>query len=95
MRDTVTAHGELVEDTYDWYAQDGDGNVWYLGEDTAEFEEDEGGNEGKLVQGRVDGAQAGIIMPADPEPGLRYRQEYYGEAEDNGEVLSVHERAQV
>ena len=35
-------------------------------------------------------------MPADPEPGLAYRQEYYkGEAEDNGEILSLHEQAQV
>ncbi len=31
VRDTVTEDGELVEDTVDWYAQDRDGNVWYLG----------------------------------------------------------------
>ena len=44
----------------------------------------------------MDGAQAGIAMPAAPEDGMRYRQEYYeGEAEDNGEVLSVEERAEV
>jgi hypothetical protein len=30
VRDTVTVDGELVEDTYDWFAQDRDGNVWYL-----------------------------------------------------------------
>lgn len=38
VRDTVTEDGELVEDTFDWYAQDEQGNIWYLGEKTAEFE---------------------------------------------------------
>jgi ABC-type transport system substrate-binding protein len=38
VRDTVRSDGELVEDTFDWYAQDSAGNVWYMGEDTAEFE---------------------------------------------------------
>jgi hypothetical protein len=96
VRDTVTEDGELVEDTNDWYAQDSAGNVWYLGEDTAEFED------GKIVtregsfEAGVDGALPGIIMPADPQPGLRYRQEYYKDhAEDNGEVLSLREMAEV
>ena len=31
-------------------------------------------------------------MPADPEPGLAYREEYYkGEAEDGAEVVTVGE----
>jgi hypothetical protein len=38
VRDTVRTEGELIEDTFDWYAQDLAGNVWYMGEDTAEFE---------------------------------------------------------
>ena len=41
VRDTVYVDGELVEDTFDWYAQDSDGNVWYLGEDTHEYEDGE------------------------------------------------------
>ena len=44
VRDTVTEDGVLVEDTMDWFAQDADGNVWYLGEDTAEFEDGEAGH---------------------------------------------------
>jgi hypothetical protein len=95
VRDTVTADGEIIEDTFDWYAQDKEGNVWYLGENTAEF-----GN-GKLLtregsfEAGVDGAQPGIIIPADPRGGMQYRQEYYkGKAEDNGEVLSTHEMVQ-
>ena len=92
VRDTVREDGEIVEDTYDWYAQDRAGNVWYLGEDTAEFSEGKiTSREGSFEAG-VDGAQAGVIMPAHPRPGMRYRQEYYrGRAEDNGEELSVAE----
>jgi hypothetical protein len=96
VRDTVTKDGELLEDTLDWYAQDTDGNVWYLGEDTAEFEDGEVTTRAGSFEAGVDGAQAGVIVPADPEPGLAYRQEYYaGEAEDNGEVLSLSEQAEV
>ncbi len=92
VRDTVTQAGEVVEDTFDWYAQDSDGTIWYLGEDTAEFEDGEiSSREGSFEAG-VDGALAGVILPGDPTPGLSYRQEYYeGEAEDNGEILSVEE----
>jgi hypothetical protein len=96
VHDVVTEDGELREDTYDWYAQDADGNVWYLGEDTKEYED------GKVVttkgswEAGVDGAQAGVIMPAEPRVGLVYRQEYYeGEAEDIGEILGLDERVEV
>jgi hypothetical protein len=96
VRDTVTEDGELIEDTFDWYAQDDAGNVWYLGEDTVEFEGGEiSSREGAWEAGK-DGAQPGIIMPADPADGMKYRQEYYeGEAEDNGEILSAEEKASV
>ena len=96
VRDTVTEDGELIEDTFDWYAQDDQGNVWYLGEETAEFEDGEVTTTAGSFEAGVDGALPGIIMPADPVDGLRYRQEYYeGEAEDNGEVLSTEEQAEV
>ncbi len=96
VRDTVTENGDMVEDTLDWFAQDADGNVWYLGEDTAEFENGEiTSTEGSWEAG-VDGALPGIILPADPQPGMRYRQEYYeGQAEDNGEVLRLDGTADV
>lgn len=96
VRDTVTLDGEIIEDTFDWYAQDADGAVWYLGEDTAEFEDGEISTRGGSFEADVDGAQAGVIMPAAPEVGMSYRQEYYeGEAEDHGEVLALDERASV
>jgi hypothetical protein len=96
VRDTVTEDGKLVEDTFDWYAQDEQGNIWYLGEDTAEFENGEIKTKSGSFEAGVDGALPGIIMPGDPQPGMRYRQEYYeDEAEDNGEILSTREMAEV
>jgi hypothetical protein len=81
--------GQLIEKTYDWFAQDDKGTVWYFGEDTKEYEE------GKVVSTKgsweagVDGAKPGIIMHADPKVGQSYYQEYYpGEAMDMARVLS-------
>ncbi len=92
VRDTVTENGEPVEVTDDWYAQDSDGNIWYLGEDTAEYRNGKVVNHQGAFEAGVDGAQAGIAMPANPEPGLSYRQEYLeGEAEDEGAVITVGE----
>jgi hypothetical protein len=96
VRDTVTQDGELLEDTVDWYAQDADGNLWYLGEDTAEFEGGELATTAGSWEAGVRGAQPGIALPAAPRPGMAYRQEHAaGEAEDSGAVLSVRERVQV
>jgi hypothetical protein len=96
VHDQVTEKGELVEDTFDWYAQDSDGNVWYLGEDTTEYENGKPRTKEGSWEHGVDGAYAGIIVPADPVPGLAYREEYYkGHAEDEAEVLSVTATAKV
>lgn len=96
VRDTVTRDGELIEDTFDWYAQDAAGNLWYLGEETAEFDDGEISSTAGSFEAGVDGALPGIIVPGSPVDGMRYRQEYYeGEAEDNGEILSVEEQAEV
>ncbi len=96
VRDVVTEEGKLVEVTDDWCAQDRAGNVWYLGEDTAEYENGKVTTRSGSFEAGVDGAQAGIIMPADPKDGMAYRQEYYeGEAEDRAEVLSTEEKVEV
>ena len=96
VHDRVTSDGRLVEDTLDWYAQDGAGNIWYLGEDTTEYENGKPvGKEGSWEAG-VDGAQPGVALPARPEVGMSYRQEHYaGHAEDRGEVIATGEQAQV
>ncbi|HEX9993004.1 MAG TPA: hypothetical protein VGB14_08770 [Acidimicrobiales bacterium] len=96
VRDTVTVDGEVIEDTFDWLAQDADGNVWYLGEDTKEYEDGEVvSTEGSWEAG-VDGAEPGILMEADPQPGDAYRQEHYeGHAEDEARVVALGESATV
>lgn len=81
--------GVLIEETFDWFAQDETGNVWYFGEDTKELDED--GNvistEGSWEAG-VNGAESGIIMLADPKKGDRYQQENAPDvAEDMAQVL--------
>jgi hypothetical protein len=92
----TTMDGDKVEDTFDWYAQDKDGNLWYLGEDTKEYEDGKVvSTEGSWEHG-VDGAEAGIIVAAEPKQGLTYREEYYrGQAEDAAEVLDVGAKVQV
>jgi hypothetical protein len=96
IHDVVSQGGQPVEITDDWYAQDAEGNVWYLGEATAEYENGEVVSRKGSWEAGVDGAQPGVIVPADPEAGMAYRQEYYaGEAEDRAEVLSVEEQAEV
>ncbi len=96
VHDVVSQNGQPVEITYDWYAQDGAGNIWYLGEDTAEYENGKVKSRAGSFEAGVDGAQAGIIMPAHPRDGMAYRQEYYkNEAEDKAEVLSTEEQVGV
>jgi hypothetical protein len=88
VHDEVTRGGEPVEITDDWYAQDAEGNVWYLGEDTAEYENGKVVSREGSFEAGANGAEPGVIMPADPQPGTEYRQEYLkGEAEDFAKVL--------
>jgi hypothetical protein len=90
IHDSVYLEGELIEDTWDWYAQDADGNVWYLGEETYELEDGERVCDCGAWESGIDGALPGIIMLADPRVGRAYRQEYYaGEAEDIGEIVAL------
>jgi hypothetical protein len=92
IRDAATENGVPIEITDDWYAQDKDGNVWYLGESVRNFENGKVADREGSFEAGVDGADAGVVMPADPVPGLSYRQEYYkGVAEDRGEVIAVGE----
>ncbi len=97
VRDRVFVDGLLVEDTFDWYAQDDNGNVWYLGEDVTNFEYDDAGNligtdNGGAWEAGVDDAVAGVIMQANPRIGDRYQQEFQpGGVLDQAEVLSKDE----
>lgn len=92
---TVSDHlyekGHLAERTTDWYAQDSSGTVWYYGEATAELNAKGRvtSTEGSWVSG-VDGARAGVFMPAKPRVGQSFRQEFLrGHAEDHFQILSI------
>ncbi len=89
VRDLVAENGVTVEDTYDWYAQDNEGNVWYFGEKVSNYENGVFvDSEGSFESG-VDGAKPGIIMLASPVIEMPYRQEYYfNVAEDWGKVVA-------
>jgi len=98
VHDLVYVGGQIVEETYDWYAQDKDGNVWYLGEAVDNYVNGVFANHGGSWEWGVDGALPGIIMWADPSAHVNeeYYQEFYkGEAEDMGQVLSVSESVTV
>ena len=96
VRDTVWIDGEIEEDTFDYFAQDQEGNVWYFGELSFEYEDGAiSGIEGSWIAGE-DGAHPGIVMKADPMVGDTYRQEFLlGEAEDAGTVLALNESVDV
>lgn len=92
VHDQVSLDGVLTEDTLDWLAQDGAGNVWYFGENSKTLEN------GLVVdlegswEAGVDGAWPGILMKASPQVGDLYRQEFQlGVAEDLAEIVSLNE----
>jgi hypothetical protein len=96
VRDTVTEDGRLVEDTFDWFAQDRRGNVWYLGEETTEYENGKPVSKSGSFEDGVNGARRGIVMLARPRAGRRYTEERApGEAEDEARVLSRREQVEV
>jgi hypothetical protein len=89
------AHGRVVEDTWRWYAQDRRGNVWTFGEDTTAYDGKRADTEGSWEAG-VDGAEAGLVMPAEPRLGDGFVQESSpGVAEGRAEVLSLDEQREV
>jgi hypothetical protein len=90
------AQGDLIESTYDWYGQDAAGAIWYLGEDTKEYENGNVVSTTGSWENGIDGAEAGVIMPGKPSLGLAYRQEYHkGDAEDAGKIIGLSETATV
>ncbi len=88
--DRVYLDGKLKEKTFDWYAQDTRGNVWYFGEDTKEFVDGRVVSTAGSFEAGKDGARAGLIMRAHPKLGQTTPQEFApGVAEDKGRVLDV------
>ena len=90
VRDVSSTDTEIVEKTVDWYAQDKDGNVWYFGEDTAEYANGKVTTTDGTWMAGVDGALPGFIMKAAPKVDEGYRQEYRpGVAEDYAKVVKT------
>ena len=77
VHDQVTEGDQITEDTYDWYAQDFDGNLRYFGEDTTEYENEKPKTKEGSWEAGVDGALPGIIMPASRQVRMTYREEHY------------------
>ncbi len=98
VHDVVTVNGEVTEDTYDWYAQDKSGNVWYFGEHTKSMKDKNGSTtEGSWKAGEQN-ACPGIIMWANPQrhAGETYYQEFLpGIAEDQAQVINTNNRVSV
>jgi hypothetical protein len=90
VKDFSRLDGKPEELTYDYYAQDRSGNVWYFGEDSNDYHHGRWvRNDGSWLAG-VGGAKPGIVMEAHPKAGDRYRQEFYrGHAEDRAKVLGA------
>lgn len=81
--DVLEIGGRLLEKTFDYYAQDDQGNVWYLAEDTTEYRPNGTTTTAGSWQTGVGGAKPGIIMEADPQVPDAYRQECLsGQADD-------------
>lgn len=80
-RDRAYDDDVLVEDTFDYFAQDSEGNVWYFGEDVTNYVYDADGNligtnSSSSWRAGVNGALPGWALPADRSVGLNYYQEY-------------------
>jgi hypothetical protein len=90
VHDKATHDSTVLEETFDYYAQDKQGNVWYLGEDTTQFlPNGKADTSGSFLAG-VGGAQPGIIMKSNPQIPDAYRQECFaGEAEDTAWVVAT------
>jgi len=97
VHDQVKENGKVTEDTYDWYAQDRLGNVWYFGEATL-AQTDHGWSSQGSWQAGVNGAKPGIVMFAHPGlfVGTAYYQEFeQGIAEDEAINLNINSSVHV
>lgn len=83
--------GELVEISRNFFAMAKEtGDVFYFGEDVADYENGEIIGHGGQWRAGVDGARAGLYMPAKPVVGMRYYMEIQPDvAMDRAEIFQV------
>lgn len=88
--DRLFQDGQLTEKTFDWYAQDREGNVWYMGEDTKELENGRVVSTAGSFEAGKNGARAGIIMRAHPKLfQITPQEDAPGVAEDKARVIDL------
>ena len=91
IQDKTWIAGQLLEESLDWYAQDKEGNIWFMGQELTNYNSD--GiiiNHNGSWEAGVHGVKPGIVMPAHPQPGLVYREEYFfNVAEDQAEIIAI------
>jgi len=85
--------GKLAEIAYDYFAQADNGDVYYFGEDVANYEDGQvADREGSWLAGK-DGAPPALIMPARPQVGMIFNPENLpGVVFETDEVLSLSEK---
>jgi Ca2+-binding RTX toxin-like protein len=90
VHDQGFVDGVIHENTFDYFAQDTLGNVWYFGEEVQNFENGVVVNTNGSWLAGVNGATPGIVMQASPTVGQSYNQENSpGVAEDKGEIVNT------
>lgn len=88
------SNNELVEAEIAFYAQDNDGNVWFMGEYPEVYEFGEIVEAPSWIPG-LKGAKAGIVMKADPQLGMPSYAQGWGPAvkwSDRGRVIALGEK---
>ena len=88
--------GELAEVSFNFFAQDGQGNVWYFGERVDEYDDGQVVAHGGAWQVGLNAAEPCLIMPAEPKVGLRFKPENSPpDAEEFDEVDAIDARLEV
>ncbi len=84
--------GQLAEVAVDYFAQDDDGNVYYLGEDVDEYKDGKVvGHDGAWMLGK-DTQTPGLLFPAHPKVGEKFKSEDVSkEINEVDEVISLSE----
>jgi len=92
VEDREFADGKLAEVTLDYFAQDDDGIVYYLGEDVDEYKNNKVvGHSGAWLLGK-DTQTPGVLMPAHPKVGDKFMSEDVPKITwEKDEVVSVSE----
>lgn len=87
-----TASGDLTEATLDYFAQDDDGNVYYLGEDVNTYKNGKvSGHSGAWLLGK-DTKIPGVLLPAHPQVGDKFKSEDVPHiTTEKDEVVSISE----